>query len=150
MMTNGFASAFFLPLAGVSSVTAAAPPQRCPADIRTAADVFDRAQIDKDHAALDRMVRSDLVFVDGDGRRLGKREFIAGWMDPTVTYGPIDIQDRYVKLLARDTAVVGGDVVIRGTASGKPFASRVRFSDLFQREKGCWRAVHIQSTRVKG
>lgn len=132
-------------------LAAAAPDTQpvCPREILAAADAFDRAQIEKNGAALERMVHDDLVFVDSDGARQGKRQFIADWLDPEVTFSPITVEDRYVVRLSEDSAVVGGDIVLRGTASGKAFASRIRFSDSFRRDGGCWRAVHIQSTRVK-
>lgn len=37
------------------------------------ADQFDRAQLAKDRVALERMVSDDLVFIDGSGKRRGKR-----------------------------------------------------------------------------
>ena len=114
-----------------------------------AADAFDRAQIEKNGHALELLVHDDLVFVDSDGTRQNKHRFITDWLDPDVTFSPITVEDRYVVSLGENSAIVGGDVVLRGTASGKPFASRIRFSDTFRREGGCWKAIHIQATRVK-
>jgi hypothetical protein len=42
------------------------------------ADAFDRAQLTQDARALDTMIADDLVFIDGSGKRQGKKEFIAG------------------------------------------------------------------------
>lgn len=111
-------------------------------------DRFDQAQIGQDRAALEAMVASDLVFVGSDGARQGRAEFIAGWMDPNVRFDPVTITSRYALPLGPESGVVGGEAVLRGTAAGSPFTSRIRFSDTFRLIDGQWRAVHIQATRV--
>jgi ketosteroid isomerase-like protein len=112
------------------------------------ADRFDRAQLEKDGAALERMVGDDLVFITSAGERQGKAEFIAGWTAPGDTFEPITLVDRVVVPLGRDAGVVSAETTLRGTSGGQPFASRFRFSDTFVREDGEWRAVHIQVTRM--
>lgn len=112
------------------------------------ADRFDQAQIAQDGPALAAMVSGELLFIDGGGARLGKAEFIAGWLDPALKFEPIAITGRYVIPLGPDAGIVGGEVVLRGTAGGTPFASHIRFADTFRRIDGRWQAVHIQVTRV--
>jgi ketosteroid isomerase-like protein len=116
--------------------------------LREVGDRFDRAQIAKDGAALQTLVADDLIFIDGDGARSGKKAFIDGWIDPAVTFEPIDIQDRTVVPLGPDAGIVGGDVVLRGNAGGTAFASHIRFADTFRLKDGKWQATHIQVTRV--
>jgi len=116
--------------------------------LRTVADRFDRAQIEQDRGTMEAMTAPDLVFVGSNGVRQGRSEFIAGWMDPATRYEPINVTDRYFLPLGADSGVVGGDVVVRGTSNGQPFAVRIRFADTFRRIHGEWRAVHIQATRV--
>ena len=74
------------------------------ASLIDAADAFDKAQIDKDSAALDRMVADDLVFIDGSGKRLGKKAFIEGWTAPVDRFDPIMLIDRTVTPLGPDAA----------------------------------------------
>lgn len=116
--------------------------------LRHVADRFDRAQIGKDRATLEAMTAPDLVFVGSDGVRQDRAGFIAGWIDPEVRFEPVTITDRYFLPLGEDVGIVGGEAVLRGTAGGRPFASRIRFADTFRRIAGMWRAVHIQATRV--
>ena len=112
------------------------------------ADRFDRAQLEKDGAALERMVDDDLVFITSSGERQGKAEFIAGWTSPGDSFEPITLVDRVVVPLGRDAGVVSAETTLRGTSGGEPFASRFRFSDTFVREGGEWRAVHILVSRM--
>jgi ketosteroid isomerase-like protein len=120
----------------------------CEETLRAAGDRFDRAQIDGDGATLESMVADELVFVDSDGVQRDKRAFIAGWTDPSIRFEPVTIINPYVVQLGDDAGIVGGEAVLRGTAGARPFASRIRFADTFRRIDGCWRAVHIQATRV--
>jgi len=128
---------------------AAAPAPAPPASIIAAADAFDRAQLTKDSAAMDRMVLEDLILIDASGKRRGKKEFIAGWTAPGDKFDPITLIDRTVTPLGRDAAVVGAEVNLCGTSDGARFCSRIRFADTFVRVGGQWRVAHIQVTRIK-
>jgi ketosteroid isomerase-like protein len=128
---------------------AATPAPAAHASIVAAADAFDQAQLTKDGAAIGKMVLDDLVFIDSSGKRLGKKEFIAGWTAPGDSFDPIKLVDRTVTPLGRDAAVVGAEVNLCGTSDGARFCSRIRFADTFVRVGGEWRVAHIQVTRIK-
>ena len=131
---------------------AAAPLAASPADhasLLAAADAFDRAQLAQDRAAMERMILDDLVFIDGSGKRLGKKELIEGWMGPNDKYDPAPPTDRVVTTLGRDAAVVNAEVNLCGTSDGARFCSRIRFADTFVKVGGEWRVAHIQVTRIK-
>ncbi|MES2442053.1 MAG: nuclear transport factor 2 family protein [Pseudomonadota bacterium] len=138
-------------LLAAAALAAAVPATAQDADVAeltAVADRFDQAQIAQDGPVLEAMVADGLIFLDGGGARLGKRDFIAGWLDATVKFEPITIAGRYVIPLGPDSGVAGGEVVLRGTAGGQPFASHIRFADTFRRIGGKWQAVHIQVTRI--
>ena len=118
------------------------------ASLATFAEQFDRAQLEKDRAALERMVADDLVFVTGAGERQGKQEFIDGWTAPGDSFDPVTLIDRVVRRLGTDAGVVSAETTLAGTSGGQRFSSRFRFSDTFERVDGQWRAVHIQVTRL--
>lgn len=120
-----------------------------PGPVLAAADAFDRAQIAKDRAALDRMVLDELVLVDGSGKRLGKKQFIDGWTAAADKFDPITLIDRTVTPLGRYAAVVGAEVNLCGTSAGTRFCSRIRFADTFVLVDGVWKVAHIQVTPIK-
>jgi hypothetical protein len=126
---------------------AAAPADK--ASLLAAADAFDRAQLAQDRPAMERMILDDLVFIDGSGKRLGKKELIQGWMSPNDKYDPAPPTDRVVTPLGRDAAVVNAEVNLCGTSDGKRFCSRIRFADTFVKVGKEWRVAHIQVTRIK-
>ena len=114
------------------------------------ADQFDRAQLAKDGAALERMVADDLVFITGTGERQGKADFIAGWTATGDSFDPITLVDHVVRPLGPDAGVVSAETTLSGVSGGERFSSKFRFSDTFERVDGEWRAVHIQVTRIAG
>ena len=119
------------------------------AGILAFADAFDRAQLTQDAAALNEMVADELVFIDGSGKRQGKKEFIAGWTSPGDRFDPVVLLDRKVVPLGGDAAIVNAETTLGGTSGGQRFASRIRFADTFRRVGGKWRAVHIQVTPIR-
>ena len=130
-------------------ITLAAAALHSPADILAAADAFDQAQLAQDRPAMERMILDDLVFIDGSGKRLSKKDLIDGWMGPGDTYDPAPPQDRVVVPLGRDAAVVNAEVNLCGTSGGQHFCSHIRFADTFVRVGSDWRVAHIQVTRIK-
>ena len=130
----------------LAATIAAAPADH--AELLRVADAFDQAQLTKDRAAMERMIDDRLVFIEGSGKRTGKREFIEGWMGPDDRYDPIVLIDRTLTPLGQDAFVVSAETTLSGTSGGKRFASHFRFSDTFRRTGGRWRAVHIQVTRL--
>lgn len=130
--------------------TVAAAPARADdvAAITAFADAFDAAQIAQDQAALEAMVADELVFIDGDGRRFGKKDFIAGWTGAEDDYDPVTLTDRVVTLLGPDAGLASAEAVLSGRSAGRPFAGRIRFTDIFRRKGDRWQAVHIQVTRL--
>ncbi|MES2988235.1 MAG: nuclear transport factor 2 family protein [Pseudomonadota bacterium] len=118
------------------------------AEILRAADAFDTAQITQDRAAMDKLTADSLIFIDGSGKRQGKKDFIEGWMTPGDKYDPLVLIDRTVTPLGPDAAVVSAETELTGESGGQRFASRIRYSDVFHRTHGVWRAVLIQVTRI--
>lgn len=137
-------SLFILTAAAAAGVSVA-PDQ---AEMIRIADAFDRAQLTQDRQALEAMVDDGLIFIEGSGKRSGKKDFIDGWTDGGTTYNPIKLIDRTVTPLSADSFVVSAETTLSGASGGKDFSSRFRFSDSFRRHNGRWQAVHIQVTRI--
>ncbi|NIJ21539.1 ketosteroid isomerase-like protein [Sphingomonas naasensis] len=119
------------------------------AEILAFADAFDRAQLAQDAKALETMVDDDLVYVDGTGKRQGKKAFIALWTTPGDRFEPVVLIDRRVVLLGNDAAVVNAETMLSGSSNGERFSARIRYADTFRRIGGKWRAVHIQVTPIR-
>lgn len=135
-------------LLAVPLLMAAGPAPDAPTDVRAAARAFDQAQISGDVATMERFLAKDFMIVRGSGRRDDRAGFIAGWTTPGMTFQPIEIKNPIHVPLGPDAAIIGGDVVLRGTEGGKPFVERFYFSDVFQWREGRWQVVFVQVTTL--
>ncbi|MDP5280325.1 nuclear transport factor 2 family protein [Sphingomonas sp. DG1-23] len=132
-----------------SSVIAAPAAQtNAPQQLLAVADAFDRAQLTKDAATLDKMVADDLIFIEASGKRSGKHAFIAGWTAAGDRFDPVTLVDRRIVSLGREAFLVTAETTLTGSSDGKRFASAFRFTDTFRWSHGRWQAVHIQVTRL--
>lgn len=118
-----------------------------PADLAKAAADFDRAQVDSDGAALRRLLADDYLLINSQDRREDKAQFIADYTTPGFTMEPFAIDDQVIKVWS-DGAVLGGAVTMKGMSDGKPYAVRIRFSDIWAKRDGKWRVIYTHANRV--
>ena len=118
-----------------------------PADLAQAAKEYDLAQVKSDRAALGRLLAEDYTLVNGAAQVSTKAEFIADSVAPGFSIQPFDIEHAISKVWS-DGAVLSGEVLLRGTSEGKPFASRMRFADVWRKRHGRWQIVFTEMTRV--
>lgn len=137
---------FALALAAGAPAVAAGDTE---AEIKAASRAFDDAQLHKDRTALDRFLAGDFKFVRGSGKFTDRNEFIDGFTDPNITFEPFVIKDPMYVPLGDDAGIVGGEGIIRGTESGKPFEERFRYADTFRRIDGRWQVVYVQVTPIR-
>lgn len=108
---------------------------------------YERAQIEGDRAALERLIADDYVLVGGDGSRTGKAEHIAEFTAPQLDLQPVVVREP-VEHVWSDGAALGGAVDVVGTFDGTPFRQTLRYVDVWALRDGQWRVVYGQATRV--
>lgn len=122
-------------------------PDTVPAsDVDAASRAFDDAQYRQDGASLERMLAADFRVIHASGKVGDRRDFMAGFTDPSVKFEPFEIKDRTVLVLGGDAALVSAEGAIRGTNRGKPMAERFRYAHLFRRRGNGWEVVYVQVT----
>ena len=127
---------------------AAASAQAWPPDLAREAHEYERAQIEGDRAALERLIADDYVLVGGDGSRTDKAAHIAEFTAPEMDLQPVVVREAVEHVWA-DGAALGGTVdVVVGTFAGTPFRQTLRYIDVWALRDGQWRVVYGQATRV--
>ena len=129
----------FAPTAGLA--------QALPPDLAREVHEYERAQIEGDRAALERIIADDFVLVGGDGGRAGKASHIAEFTAPELELEPVVLRD-VVEHVWTDGAALGATVELSGTFDGAPFRQTLRYMDVWARRDGQWRVVYGQATRV--
>jgi ketosteroid isomerase-like protein len=117
-------------------------------DARTLLDLEQRwatATGTRDHAVLDSILADGFVDVSWQGKLRGKADALAA------PAAPVKTEQTLSELTVRiygDAAVVTG--LNTAVAADKSFTARVRFTDVFVKQAGTWRAVSAQETLEKG
>jgi hypothetical protein len=127
--------------------SACAPTTDLAADLASAAQRFEHAQIAGDATALEELVSADYVLVNADGAVESRRQFIADWTAADFDPDPVTVRDP-IRLLWRDGAALGGLVTLTGSQAGERFSVTFRYLDLWQRRGGRWQVIRGQATRV--
>ncbi|HEX7964701.1 MAG TPA: nuclear transport factor 2 family protein [Gammaproteobacteria bacterium] len=113
-------------------------------DARTLLDLEQRwaaAAAARDHAALDAILADDFTDVSWQGKLRSKADALAA------PAAPVRMRQTLSELKVRvygDTAVVTG--LNMAAAVDGSFTTRIRFTDVFIRHAGTWRAVSAQET----
>ncbi|MBY8829083.1 nuclear transport factor 2 family protein [Hephaestia mangrovi] len=115
-----------------------------PPDLAAAARAFDKAQVDGDGAALQRLLADDYLLVNSQGQTETKADFIRDYTATGFSFAPFTI-DKPVEQVWATGAVLGGVVDAHGTSGGKPFAIRMRFADVWVKRHGRWQVIYTQA-----
>jgi ketosteroid isomerase-like protein len=137
--------------ASLASLTAIAattdPRRRIPDDLARAVADYDRAQVENDRAALERLLADDYVLVNSAGRSQDKSSMIADSTAPGFRLEPFTVTDETIQVWS-DGALFAGRAQLRGTSDGQAFAATLRFADVWRRNPGGWQVVFTEATRV--
>ncbi|ATQ42246.1 nuclear transport factor 2 family protein [Caulobacter mirabilis] len=146
-MTTGVGSALLAVSMAVGMAAWPASAAELPKALAHAAEAYERAQIEGDAAALERLMAPDFVLVGGDGSRTGKTAHIAEFTDPKLDLQPVVVREA-VEQVWPDGAALGGTVDLVGAYDGKPFRQTLRYIDVWRWRDGRWQVVYGQATRV--
>ena len=108
--------------------------------LAAAAKEYDRAQIQADRAALERIVADDYLIMRGNGTVGGKKlliEVVAGEGMKNDSY---TIEKPFQRIYG-DVAILGGWVHLTGTDHGKPWVQNARFADTWAKRNDKWQVV---------
>ncbi len=100
-----------------------------------------------DPSALAPLFEDTLVYVDYDGSLMNKAEYLRSVANPVSK--PDHIRDEGMKTYVYGTTgIVSGIYRETGTAKGKPYTRRARFTDTWIRQGGKWKCVASHSTLI--
>ena len=105
-----------------------------------AAKEYDRAQIEADRSALNRLVADDYLIIRGNGTLGDKKVLLAVVAGEGMKNAPYTIEAPFQRVYG-NTVILGGWVHLSGTDHGKPYVQNARFADTWARRKGKWQVV---------
>jgi ketosteroid isomerase-like protein len=128
-----------------STQTAAAPAKSDEDQLKDLEQQWLDTSLKQDHAGLDAILMDDFEDVSWQGELRGKTEIMAIAMAAPVKSSQT-LSDLKVRVHG-DLGVVTG--VNTAEAADKSFTVKVRFTDVFVKDKGRWRALSAQETIEK-
>ena len=93
-----------------------------------------------DVATLDQILADDFQYILDDGRTRSKAEELAPNKAGDIKFESLSTDDVKVFVYG-DTAIATGVGIFKGTFKGRPFESRERFCDIYQKRKGQWKVI---------
>lgn len=109
---------------------------------------YQAAVLNKDVAAMDRLLPANFVLVTGKGKAFGKSDLLAEERRGDLVYTHQEDTQQTVRVWG-GTAVVTALLHVAGTDKGKPFDYSLWFSDVYLRTPQGWRYTFGQaSTRL--
>ncbi len=106
------------------------------------------AQILRDTAALHRLLSDDLCYIHSNAVAETKTDFIRSVASGSIQYQAMrKLQHTKVQTWGR-TALLQGIAEVQGLYQGNAFAMTLRYTSMYRKEKGRWRLIAWQSTRM--
>ncbi len=133
--------------AAVAWGQAANPQANIEQQVITMADQIRAAELKVDTATLEKFLSDDCTIIHGDGNLLTKAEEIENIRSGARKYDTIERHESKVRVYG-STVVVTSLLSIKVTVRGRPYSGDIRTTRVWVKEKGNWKTVALQVTRV--
>ena len=115
--------------------------------IRTATNDLMAAVLKADTDAMDKILADDYTGVRGDGSVLTKAQEIEKYKSGAIKYATNEIKDLKIRVYGH-TAIVTSHSYTKNVRDGKPYSGANRNIWVWVKQKGTWKCVAYQTTRV--
>jgi len=115
--------------------------------ISALSDQMIQAQLKADTSYFEKNYADDATIVHGNGKLFTKAEEIADLKSGSLKYESIDVRERKIHVYG-DTVVVNFLISFKGVVGGKPFPGDLRRTVVWVKQKGNWKIVAYQVTRL--
>ena len=121
------------------------PPEE---ELREATEALARAELERDVAALDRIIHDDFQGVDPTGAPLTKEQVVETYGSGLFVLQTLVVEEQNIRACG-DTGVVTASSTMRGRTPEGEFEQRYRFTDVYTRVDGEWKlfASHVTPLR---
>ena len=117
-------------------------------EIKALEEARNQAILHGDVAALERMTSDDYTFITLRGELRSKAEILKGFASGSFNYESREISDLNVRVYG-DSAVVTGRSVQKGAENGKDYSGAYWFTRVYEKQKGRWITVALQTTLIQ-
>ena len=101
-----------------------------------------------DAGLLDRTTADDYTMITSSGQLRNKARMMGDLKSGEVKFQSADVDDLQVRVYG-DAAVVTGQHIQKAQSGGNDISGQYRFTRVYVKQKGQWKAVAYQATRIK-
>ena len=106
-----------------------------------------QAQLKGDTSFFEKHYAVDATIIHSDGKLFSKTQEIETLKSGALKYDSVDVRDLKIRV-SGDTVVVNGQSSAKGMLNGKSFSGDFRTTRVWVKQKGNWKVVAFQATRV--
>ena len=106
------------------------------------------AMEEKDLAFLDKVLADEVTYGHTNGLMEDRAAHLRNIASANIIYEKIEPLEMDVRTY-RKSAVINGLLRVRGKYKGTPFDLQLRYTDVYQKQKGKWKLVAWQSVKVE-
>src|SRR5215210_9278631 len=106
-----------------------------------------RGLVHNDFAALDQILSDDLIYTHSTGVAETKADYLGQLKSGQLKYQSMEHEGVVVRVYG-DTAILTGRTKVRSVSRGQEFNNDLRFIIVYVKQRGRWRMVSWQSTRI--
>ena len=115
-------------------------------EVLAAEDERNRATVAGDHVTLDRLTADEYIHARGNGEVMDKTAYLNGYRQKTRSWRRLDYDERNVRLIAPDVAVVHGRTTIDRTNGNDVYSGPSSFTHVWVRRNGQWQIISAHYT----
>jgi ketosteroid isomerase-like protein len=108
---------------------------------------WDNAIVSRDLTLLDRILNDDFQYIDSAGDVHSKSDIIQGVKSSTATIEPFETEDVQTRIYGT-TGILTGRFTQKVTYEGKTYSGQFRYTDVYVKQEGSWRAVSAHASRI--
>ena len=117
------------------------------AKLTAQADLWDKAIVRKDRAAIEANMADDFRQIDSRGNVETKASFVDDLMSPDLQIDPYTVEEFEVRIYD-NVALLSGRTRMTGRFQGKPFTTHYRYIDIYVRRGEQWKIVSVQISAI--
>jgi ketosteroid isomerase-like protein len=115
--------------------------------VKAAVEQFRTAVLNKDKAALEKLVHPQVTYSHSNALMENKDQMIAAILRPNVTYHSMDMAETTYRVFGK-TALVQTKMTVQNTTSGEKRTLPLSVLMVWVKDKGGWQLTARQSTRL--
>jgi ketosteroid isomerase-like protein len=107
-----------------------------------------QAMINEDFDFLENLIDDQLVYIHSNGNVDSKASFINAIREGKTSYDDIKMEESKVRIYDKTAIINGLCVFFQKNPDGSPRQTRLRYTNVYVKQKGKWKMVSWQSYKV--